>query len=231
MSDRRTTPEGTTRAVQPGVLYPPPTPEVGRVALTESQQAGMNRPLGGRKPTLPAGQPPGTGPRTSVRSPVQPNTVVSWHAYVPIRIRTRIENLPLHTHQAKSGMPSASSPFGDGRGSPDSIARTAATPRSRRLIPAGAGGWAGAGGRIVQINSERAGGQLTAGRQPVTGLVLTCCRSRSRTPRAARPRRSPDRTRSRQDRCRNPAGRPRTWHPRSARPGCSGTRACRCRPG
>jgi hypothetical protein len=72
---------------------------------------------------------------------------------------------------------------------------------------------------------------LGAGRQPVTGLALTCCRSRSRTPQAARPRPSPDRTHSRPDRCRYPAGRPRTWHPRSARPGCSGTRACPCRPG
>ena len=85
---------------------------------------------------------------------------------------------------------------------------------------------------------------LGAGRQPVTTVLprgddppgtprkgVTCCRSRSRTPRAARPRPSPGRTRSYPVRRRPPAGRPRTWRRRSARPGCSGTPACRYRPG
>ena len=61
--------------------------------------------------------------------------------------------------------------------------------------------------------------------------VVTCCRSRSRTPPAGRPRRSPGRRRSSPPRCRRPAGRPRTGRRRWARPGCSGRPACRYRPG
>ena len=63
-------------------------------------------------------------------------------------------------------------------------------------------------------------------RLPVTG-----CRSRSRTPPAGRPRRNPGRRRSSPARRRHPAGRPMSGRRRSARPGCSGTPACRYRPG
>jgi len=40
LANRRKPSEETSLAAQPGVFYPPPTPEVGRVALTGSQQAG-----------------------------------------------------------------------------------------------------------------------------------------------------------------------------------------------
>ena len=85
----------------------------------------------------------------------------------------------------------------------------------------------------VLLNKRGAGWRrgLGAGRQPVTGLLTTCCRSRSRTPPAGRPRRSPGRTRRTRARRRSRAGRPTCGRRRSARPGCSCTPACRCRPG
>jgi hypothetical protein len=102
-------------------------------------------------------------------------------------------------------------------------------PGARR---GGRGGWWGhvAGSFGIYMPNGLAV-SLGAGRQPVTSEGLTCCRSRSRTPRAARPRPSPGRTRSYPVRRRPPAGRPTTWRRRSARPGCSGTPACRYRPG
>src|SRR5581483_3694310 len=80
-------------AAWPGVFYPPPTPEVGRVALTGSQRPVMSRPPGEENPTLPADQPPRT---------VIPGPAVSWHAYAPMRTWTRMKNLPRPASQAKS---------------------------------------------------------------------------------------------------------------------------------
>jgi len=171
------------------------------------------------------------------------------HAYTD----TNEEPTTRHS-SSKIGHPTTQSPSGTRMEARTALLVLRSTPRPRRLIPSckgesvahrarknvfgghrlrsGGGGLGrGLGEGSFRIIQNELAVSLRAGRQPVTGLALTCCRSRSRTPQAARPRPSPDRTHSRQDRCRYPAGRPRTWHPRSARPGCSGTRACRCRPG
>ena len=212
----------------------------GRACRPDRASAAReSRLLGERKPKLPAGQPPGTGPQTFRPRSSSTGTAVSWHAYASMRTRTRLMNLPCHYSQAKS---SVHRPGPSGRAWMPGLLVSLPTPRPRRLIPRGAGAPHPDrfGGGEVRAG-ERAGRSVYRPnglavsfrrRQPVTVVgFATGCRSRSRTPPAARPRRNPGRRRSSPTRRSCRAGRPTSGRRRSARPGCSGTPACRYRPG
>ena len=124
-------PEGTSRAAQPGVFHPPPTPEVGRVALTVSQQAGRTDHWEEGNPHYqPVSRPK---PVHRPQSLALPSAGISRaHAYTD----TNEEPTTRHS-SSKIGHPTGLIPLGDGRGGPHSIALRVPTPRPRRLIPGG----------------------------------------------------------------------------------------------
>jgi hypothetical protein len=126
-------------------------------------------------------------------------------------------------------------PVGHGGASPSGVRGPApglsgcGGPASRSVRGRRGCGWAR--GRVVRYICRTGWRSAFAAASPLRALPITCCTSRSRTPPAARPRRNPGRRRSSPTRRSCRAGRPTSGRRRSARPGCSGTPAYRCRPG
>jgi len=106
----------------------------GRACRLDRESAARTEPLlGGRKPTLPAGQPPGTDPQT-----FEPPAQFNWYGRQLACLCAHanmdtIEKPTMSQPSSKIERPALLSPCGE---SVDArIARAVTTPGARRLIP------------------------------------------------------------------------------------------------
>src|SRR5215469_15699345 len=132
----------------------------GRACRLDRGSAARKEPLlGGRKPTLPAGQPPGTDPQT-----FEPPAQFNWYGrqLACLCVHAYTDTIEKPTMSQPSSKIERPSPCPLGESVEARIARTSTTPRPGRLIPR-AGSGAGGGtrpGRSGRMDAERAGGQL-----------------------------------------------------------------------